>query len=513
MLGIPTSDQWTQRADVAVCLLLAIGSFAYLMLRPWPLGSSDEAYFFLHAIRMLQGESLYLDVYEITTPFLIDVLALAFHLFGETFTTGRLIGSIIQVLMVIVIYLAARATGAGPVIAIAAGLTQIAIAQPTWPYTTPHWLASLLACVLLLLSLDRDRARRCRWIVTNGLLLGLLLSTRQHAGVAIGFGMVVLAVADSYSDKRWEQKTGEPLVRHILLLAGSTLAGTFLVMGPHLYAAGFAPLFEQLVVNPLTSYRQNLSSAWGGTVMVSDILPFTWPMLLTYLPAVVAITAMRSSLAWWFRRNRKTAESTLVLAVFGGCSIAYTMSFPDIVHLAIIMPVMLIIAAELTAAVIPSTNRRGNYVQQVLGTVLIIACTAQMYRNYINASLQYPLTYETAFGELRFAKADKIAQIDWLRKKLKGSLDQSLFAYPTWSEVYLMTGAKNPTRHDMVFPGYLNDEETNKLISSLKANRTAYVIPIWPFIAPGDEIGAYISQYYHCENPLVLQLCTRRESE
>jgi hypothetical protein len=500
------------RTDAIVCLLLAVASATYLMLRRWPLGSADEAYYFYHAIRMLEGEVLYRDVFELTTPLLMDVLALAFHLFGETLTTGRAVGSVIQALLIVAIYSGARAVGASRTLAVAVALVQLAIGQPAWPYTTPHWLAVLLVCALLLVSLDRRRARTAGWIVLQGLLLGLLIATRQHAGIAVGLGMTLLALADALDDRIWGREQGLPLVRHLVILAVATLAGSALILGPHLIQAGVGPMLSQLVIHPLTGYRDTNQVLWGTNFLLEHA-PFTWPALLKYLPVVVAVTGLRAAAAWLRRSDRRSMETRLVLAVFGACAIAFSMSYPDATHLAMIMPVMLIVAAELLTSALRAAGRWERGVQTTLGLALVVACTVQLQRNYAGALARYPILHSTEFGRLPFAKPGEVESIEWVKGKLAQSSRRDLFCYTGWSAIYLMTGARNPTRHELVFPGYQSDEEVHDVIATLERKRVGNVLLIRPFIKPDDPVDAYVARHYRCTDESVFQFCERHDGE
>jgi|TARA_R110002072_G_scaffold221373_1_gene378499 hypothetical protein len=511
MLSVRTALR-EHRTDAIICLLLVAATATYLMLRRWPLGSSDEAYYFYHAIRMLDGEVLYRDVFELTTPFLMDLLALAFHLFGETFTTGRAVGSIIQALLTVAIYAGVRAVGAGRALAVAAALLQLAIGQPAWPYTTPHWLAILLVCALLLISLDRQRARTTGWVVMQGLLLGLLLATRQHAGVAVGIGMVLLTLADALNDRLWERAPGLPLIGSVLTLAAATLAGFGLVMGPHLMQAGVGPILSQLVIYPLTGYRDTNQVTWSTNYLLNHE-PFTWPALLKYLPLVVAITALRAAVAWVRRYDRRTVETLLVLAIFGASAIAFTMAFPDLTHLAMIMPVLLIVAGELLTSVLGIAGRRGRLAQTALALALIVACTVQLQRNYAGALTQYPIQHYTQFGWLPFGKQSEVAVVEWVKGEVEKSLGGDLLCYPGWSAIYLMTGAHNPTRHGLIFPGYQSEEEIQDVIETLEQKRVEHVLLVRSFIRPDDPVDAYVAQHYRCSGELNLQLCARNDGE
>lgn len=500
------------RTDAIVCLFLATASAIYLMLRRWQLGSADEAYYFYHAIRMLEGEALYRDVFELTTPFLLDVLALAFHLFGETFTTGRAVGSFIQALLLVAIYLGVRAIGAGRTLAIAVAMVHLAIGQPAWPYTTPHWLAILLVCVLLIISLDRQRVRTTGWIVLQGLLLGLLIATRQHSGIAVGVGMVLLILADALDDRRWGRTQGLAIGRQLITLALATLAGFGLVLGPHLVQAGIEPMLSQLVIHPLTGYRDTNQVRWGTNYLYGHA-PFTWPALLKYLPVVVAVTALRAATARLRRRDRRTTESLLVLAVFGACAIAFTMSYPDATHLAMIMPVVLIVAAELLTATLRAAGRWGGGAQTALGLALIVACTVQLQRNYAGALAQYPILHSTEFGTLPFAKPSEVADVEWVKGKLAQSPDREMFSYTGWSAIYLMTGARNPTRHELIFPGYQSDREIQDVIETLERKRVGNVLLMRPFIKPDDPVDAYVARHYRCSDVSFFQYCERHDGE
>lgn len=509
---VRTAPGW-RRTDVVICLVLAAASATYLMLRRWPLGSSDEAYYFYHAVRMLQGDVLYRDVSELTTPFLIDLLALAFHLFGATITIGRAVGSAVQALLTVTIYSGARAVGASPALAVAAALVQLAIAQPTWPYTTPHWLAVLLVCVLLLIGLDRQRARASGWIVVQGLVLGLLIATRQHAGLAIGAGIGLLTVADAIGDRVWGRAPGLLLGRRLLTLAVATLAGASLVLGPHVIQAGVGPMISQLVVHPLTGYRALNQATWGAKFLY-DLQPFTWPVLIKYLPATVAVAALRAAAAWLRPSDRRTAETLLVLAVFGACAIAFTMSFPDIVHIAMIMPVVLIISAELLASALRLAGQWKRSVEIVLGLALVVACMAQLQRNYTGALVQYPILHDTPFGRLPFATPGDVANVEWVKGAVEQSPGRDLLCYPTWSAMYLMTGTHNPTRHEFAVPKYQSDEEIQGLIETLERKRTRHVLLLQPFIRPNDPVAAYVALHYHCTgdpSDTGLLLCARNE--
>src|SRR5205085_154681 len=160
-----------------------------------------------------------------------------------------------------------------------------------------------------------------------------LFATRQHVGLALIAGVGFLALADAVGDRRFGAVPGPRLLPRLVTLGLGTMASAGLVMGPHAARAGIGPMFQELVVHPLTGYRAVNKIPWGGNLLF-ELGSYTWPALLAYLPAVVAFACLRSAVAWGRHRTREPAETVLVLAVFGVCSILFTLSFPDCIHIA-----------------------------------------------------------------------------------------------------------------------------------------------------------------------------------
>jgi hypothetical protein len=265
------------------------------------------------------------------------------------------------------------------------------------------------------------------------------------------------------------------------------------------------------VIHPLTGYRDTNQVTWGTNYLLEHA-PFTWPELLKYLPIVVAVAALRAATTWLRRSDRRATETLLVLAVFGASAIAFSMSYPDATHLAMILPVMLIVAAELLTATLRTAGRWEWGAQTAVGLALIVACTVQLQRNYAGALSQYPILHATEFGRLPFSKPSEVENVEWIKGKLAQSSNQ-LFCYTGWSAIYLMTGARNPTRHEMVFPGYQSDEEVQDVIATLERKRVGNILLIRPFIKPNDPVDAYVAQNYDCTDVAHYEFCERRDVE
>ena len=400
-----TSDGALDRSDIAVCAVLAGSTVAYILLMPWTLGFGDEGYYLYHALRVMRGETLYRDVSELVTPLFIEGMAFLFRIFGAGMTTARVATAVIQGGIVALIYLICRALAVRRALSSAIAVSHPAYAMYVWPQASPHWLGTLLILLLLLVGLDRRHARRPGWLATQGVLLAALVLDHQPTGFVMAIALLVLVLGDALADRRWGPEPGPGPIGRAAILAGTSATIVLLVLGVHLTQAGFEPLFKQLVLHPLTGYREVNKTNWGGGFPVVSAR-FTILPLITNLPLVVLpIVLAQTVLAWVRGGDRPRAETLMVLGVFGIAAPASVLYFPDYIHLAYILPVALALAAEIVQSVLRATGTRSGRASVALGFALGVACAVRLHRNWIQAHADYPISHETAFGrvDLRLA--------------------------------------------------------------------------------------------------------------
>jgi hypothetical protein len=63
--------------------------------------------------------------------------------------------------------------------------------------------------------------------------------------------------------------------------------------------------------------------------------------------------------------------------------------------------------------------------------------------------------------------------------------------------MYLMAGASNPTRYDLVFSGMHGPREYREIISTLEERSLVYVVT-GGFIKGGDRFMRYLSNHFEC---------------
>ena len=74
--------------------------------------------------------------------------------------------------------------------------------------------------------------------------------------------------------------------------------------------------------------------------------------------------------------------------------------------------------------------------------------------------------------------------------------------------VYLTAAARNPTRYEIMFPGFTSPEQYDEAIADLEASRVRHIVLIPRlFVAETDRMYAWVNEHYRCageERPCLL---------
>jgi hypothetical protein len=480
--------------------MLFAGTLAYVAALPPNLGAADEASYLHEATRLLDGEVMYRDVFDFVTPGFQYLMAFLFDLFGTTITTARITAGAIHGLTVLALYATCRRVGVRPWLAGAAGLLHLGLDQPAWPIASQHWLSTLL-CTTLLWTWSTG-VRTASDAARGGLVVGLLAAVQQQRAVPMAVGAAVWLVADPVLARAWGGRVEWSRVGARLAAFGLAVAAVVVpVLAWCVARAGFAVVWEALVVFPFRSYGANTHCPWGHVnVMTAWLASFTFPRVLTWLPAALAITAGRLVHLGVVGRDEATARRLGWLLVFALASMVSILYFPDFIHIAFIAPAFYVAVAENVEA---ATRLLGAPAGRVASAMVALLAAAgiggHLARNMERAWAACPWRARTRFGVVQFCTEPELRLYEAVRRLTEATPGVELLVHPAFSHLYLTTGARNPTRYTwyastFAFPDLLADVETRQppyavlfLDASIADPVAAYVRRAYEPIVPGES--------------------------
>jgi hypothetical protein len=185
---------------------------------------------------------------------------------------------------------------------------------------------------------------------------------------------------------------------------------------------------------------------------------------------------------------------TLTLfAVFSILSIAYN---SDLIHIALIVPVFLVVLSgglEWVLALLP--DRLDRLAGWAGAVAVVVACAWQLNRNLPAPLAGHTVTYDSAFGPLPMNRgtARMFGQLDAL---LQGVPSRTLYRYPFSQSTYLILDAHNPTRFEFILSGYHTREQQEEVIATLRAADVPYVMVDAGMLRPDDPVYRFIQEHY-----------------
>lgn len=506
--------------DALFAGLLFTATVLYWIWLPHSLGPADESVHLYEAKRVLDGEVLYRDVFNFITPGWFYLMASLFWLFGTSIETARTAMAVMHGITVLFVYFTCRRLGIRRGLAWLPPLGYLVICQSLWPIVSQHWVSTML-CAALLFVCARRTAGRAAWAFRAGLVLGLLISVQQQRGAFMAAGVAGWLLADALL--RWRYATA-PTAAAIFKEAVALAAGTVLVVGAFLAVAvakaGLQPVWYALITFPLFNYHTETRCSWGDVnLMTAHNARFTFPIILTYLPAVLIVSAGRFIALWSRRRDPLTAQTLLLLLIFSGASALSIAYFPDLIHISFIAFVFLIAAAEnLEWAVcrLRVVPRAVAAVGWLAAAALLVVSGRHLYANLLVLRHDFPVPHQTAFGRVDYPTADEARLRDEMAALLATTPSRALYGYPILSDLYLTIPADNPTPYGFFLAGgYHSRQEVQRVIDILQERQPLYVVMLTGLVKPDDVVGQYISEAYEpiSPTPLAGRVIYRRKTD
>ena len=346
-------------ALLIAALLLALAPFAWSSAtRP---DEMDQLY---HGLRLLAGETLYRDFFEILTPLSPWLAAALFAVTGPSLLAARVVTGLAIALAGWLAYRLVRLLGGGAAAGVIAALALVFGVFRVFPVWNHHWLALPAALGAVACAMQGYGDGRRRWWLAAGALAGATFFTTQSDGLVLALALAgTLALWGLLGPTPW---------RLVGKQAGWLAAGFSALVGPGLlvlaaqgtlaeawYCAWVWPqahyrtpggVNDVLIASDLAALLSPLAGPWPGR---AAFLARVYHVIALY---VIVFGALAGALAWGLGRlwpgagGRRPLTATearfglLALATVGFTA-AVLRGRSDYSHVALYAPWALVLAA------------------------------------------------------------------------------------------------------------------------------------------------------------------------
>jgi hypothetical protein len=487
------SGRWVEISLVALIFAAAV---LYLSLLPRNLDPADESVHLFDAKRLLHGAVMYRDVFNFITPGFMYLMASLFWAFGTDIDTARVSMAVIHGITAVFLYLTCRRMGVRRGWSCLPALTYVAVCQPAWQITSQHWLSTMLSVVALwLCAAPLHRPASTLW---PGAVIGLMIGVQQQRGLVIAFGVFVWLVSAALLQSRREERPRLLVPQLLYLIAGALLVVIPLVAWL-IARAGFEPVWQALVVFPMSNYREAIDCDWGSFNVMSALhARYTFPKLLKYLPLVLIVSAARLVYLWWRAERGEQARNLSLLLTFCLAGVLSIWYFPDFIHIAFIAPAFFVAIAESSEWAL----RRARLSSVVTGAVgwtvglaLLALFGAHLADNTRRLHETYSISRMTSFGRIYYGNPKEVELQDTLSELMADLTDRDLFVYPIMANLYLTMNAWNPTPYGF-FAVWYGDEKIQLAIDRIAAAQPPFIVLFRGFAPKDDPIVGWIDRHY-----------------
>jgi len=504
---------------------ILLSSFVYqIMFRKIGYFPADEGLMVAVCERMLNGESLYRDIFLPFTPLAWHVEAGAFRLFGLSLATARLLPTLLFSVMCGLIYLWGREMMSST-LALLCGVTVVFYRIWVWPYWqffTYSVLAYFFAVAsgyAFILFLKRKKPQTS--IIVCGVLAGLCFWTKPNVGVqilaAVFLTLVTRTILQNTGEK--SQKTANdihflkgcalvaigvvaasvPLLISLIsdatlndmIAQMSTLRRLYFESQRHIPYPRTWPLFR---IDPIL--RENIFYMIPGTgdlclrYAQRSFFPnlYGTPLievsvkLLYYSPIALLLASLPVNIKL-LKAFRNSADASIFFFTFLSSLFLFlqVFFFPAAIYLLIVFPPLIILAFAAFERIMKTDFlSKRQRLKRIAAVCAISGLGGYFFISILGAALQLSgdkVTVKTARGVL-LASDERGVILDTIiaHVKLTTEPGDTIFVVPHNPLIYFFTERKNPTRYDNLQPDTPGRQAEQEIIASLEKDRTETII-------------------------------------
>lgn len=470
------------------CALL-VGSALYLgLFWQMPISDPDEGLIVTGAERILRGQVPYRDFFSELAPGSFYLQAGIFRIAGVSLFSLRLTVWLVGIAMSVVVYSLSRKIIRGWW-ALAPVVIFLTICYPLTYRLSHHWWGNLLylLMVLCLATLparlhSAPALRRRLPLLAGGLFAALTALCMQSKGAwaLLAAGAFLLVGAKLLVACAWRETLRKGLICTLWFLLGFGVPATFSVIYFWMKGAMGEWVFDNLVFL-FAHYRPYLrvpQATLGGQLVNAGSALFEEPSLglLIYFVgyaffAVAGPLAAFGSATWRLCLRRDAdgslAKPLLVYLLAGLGILLSEWHSPDIFHLMWASPLMLILLCAAGQWAWEQWRPSRRFLGGICALALMFVVLGSLRNVGSAARLEYPVI--TRRGTL-FARPELGPALQQRIRAIEEAVPPGgeAFFFPYDPHFYFLTATRNPTRYDVLLPGFNSAQQVGEVLAALR---------------------------------------------
>ncbi len=479
--------------DIVCCLAITILGLAIALPRFCNgIDLGDEGFLAYGAVRVMEGQIPNRDFFSLQPPLSFYMVAALFNLFGTSLTTLRTLGLCIYLLIPLLVYMLSRRL-ARPIMALGAAVPATVLGLPFFdfvPLAVWHGVLATLGAAVLFAQAVNTSGRF--WGLIAGAATALTILSRHDQGFYLLVAICAYAFIHKLANSEAVGKSSPWRTVGFWSLGIMTL---MLPIGIYWSVCGMIPdLFNQLIVFPLTVYPKTSALPMPRFDFAQSVT-FNMVVGLFYLPpAVQGLTVVLLLIR--VLRRRFTLKDSYVpfILIFSMLFYCQVLARSDLEHLLITLPPFFVLCAwwletaskkvGIAMNKISGFDTGGRLVSFASTSVILLLASALSALFLFNAkplflrSLQEPARKINLDRAGVRAEAPMASKLETLIAMIQKNVapDRSILCLPYQPMVYFLSGRRNPTRWNYLWPGDQTPQDHQNLIDQAMKDPPGMVI-------------------------------------